>query len=129
MDVPGFAPGIYHYSVRRHGLELISREDPRSWISQACGDQAWIEHAAVVFVSTARLERMAWKYEFSRAWRIVQMDIGHLSQTFSLMATMLGLGCCTTGALRDELFEQKLGLDYRDEPIFLVNGAGLAATS
>lgn len=62
---------------------------------------------------------MAWKYEFSRAFRVVMMDIGHLSQTFSLVATWLGLG-----ALRDELFEQKLGLNPLQEPVFLLNGVG-----
>ena len=127
MNVDGFARGIYHYSARRHGLELVSREDPREWIVEACGGQPWIDQAAAVFLSTARLERMAWKYEFSRAFRAVLMDIGHLSQTFSLVATSLGLGCCTTAALRDEIFEQKFGLDYLEEPVFLINGVGQIA--
>ncbi|PZW54646.1 SagB-type dehydrogenase family enzyme [Pseudomonas sp. URMO17WK12:I6] len=124
MNVQGFERGLYHYSVRRHGLELISLEDPRAWISEACGGQAWIKDAAAVFVSTARVERMAWKYEFSRALRVALMDAGHLSQTFSLLATALGLGSFTTAALRDEMFENRLGLDYLEEPVFLVNGVG-----
>ncbi|MCU1750533.1 DUF692 family multinuclear iron-containing protein [Pseudomonas sp. 6D_7.1_Bac1] len=124
MNVQGFERGLYHYSVRRHGLELLSREDPRAWISEACGEQPWIKDAAAVFVSTARVERMAWKYEFSRALRVALMDAGHLSQTFSLVATALGLGCFTTAALRDELFENRLGLNYLEEPVFLVNGVG-----
>ncbi|MGG7555121.1 multinuclear nonheme iron-dependent oxidase [Pseudomonas sp. ES3] len=124
MNVQGFERGLYHYSVRRHGLELLSLEDPRVWISEACGGQTWIEEAAAVFVSTARVERMAWKYEFSRALRVALMDAGHLSQTFSLLATALGLGSFTTAALRDEMFENRLGLDYLEEPVFLVNGVG-----
>ncbi|WPN56786.1 DUF692 family multinuclear iron-containing protein [Pseudomonas sp. P9_31] len=124
MNVQGFERGLYHYSVRRHGLELLSLEDPRAWISEACGGQPWIKDAAAVFVSTARVERMAWKYEFSRALRVALMDAGHLSQTFSLLATALDLGCFTTAALRDEMFENRLGLDYLEEPVFLVNGVG-----
>ncbi|KZN18504.1 MULTISPECIES: multinuclear nonheme iron-dependent oxidase [Pseudomonas] len=124
MNVQGFERGLYHYSVRRHGLELLSLEDPRTWINEACGGQPWIEDAAAVFVSTARVERMAWKYEFSRALRVALMDAGHLSQTFSLLATALELGCFTTAALRDEMFENRLGLDYLEEPVFLVNGVG-----
>lgn len=124
MNVQGFERGLYHYSVRRHGLELLSLEDPRAWISEACGGQTWIKDAAAVFVSTARVERMAWKYEFSRALRVALMDAGHLSQTFSLLATALGLGSFTTAALRDEMFENRLGLDYLEEPVFLVNGVG-----
>ncbi|MFJ4196906.1 DUF692 family multinuclear iron-containing protein [Pseudomonas sp. NPDC089534] len=124
MNVQGFERGLYHYSVRRHGLELISREDPRTWISEACGGQPWVKDAAAVFVSTARVERLAWKYEFSRALRVALMDAGHLSQTFSLVATALNLGCFTTAALRDEMFENRLGLDYLEEPVFLLNGVG-----
>lgn len=124
MNVQGFERGLYHYSVRRHGLELLSREDPRTWISEASGGQPWVKDAAAVFVSTARVERLSWKYEFSRALRVALMDAGHLSQTFSLMATALNLGCFTTAALRDEMFENRLGLDYLEEPVFLLNGVG-----
>jgi len=124
MNVQGYERGLYHYSVRRHGLELLSREDPRSWIGEACGGQPWVKDAAAVFVSTARVERLAWKYEFSRALRVALMDAGHLSQTFSLVATGLNLGCFTTAALRDEMFENRLGLDYLEEPVFLLNGVG-----
>ncbi|WP_347904521.1 DUF692 family multinuclear iron-containing protein [Pseudomonas purpurea] len=124
MNVQGLERGVYHYSVRRHGLELLAREDPHTWICEACGEQAWIKGAAAVFVSTARVERMAWKYEFSRALRVALMDAGHVSQTFSLVATALGLGSFTTAALRDEVFENRLGLNYLEEPVFLVNGVG-----
>lgn len=124
LNVQGFEAGLYHYSVRRHGLELLSREDPRAWIGAACGEQDWISKTAVVFLSTARLERLAWKYPGSRALRVALMDCGHLSQSFALVATALGLRSCTTAALRDETFETRLGLDYLREPVFLLNGAG-----
>lgn len=124
LNVQGLEAGLYHYSVRRHGLELLSREDPRSWIGAACGDQSWIEQASVLFLSTACLQRLAWKYPGSRALRVALMDCGHLSQSFALVATALGLRSCTTAALRDETFETRLGLDYLREPVFLLNGAG-----
>lgn len=124
MNVEGIDRGIYHYSVRRHGLELLSREDPRVWIEVACGGQEWVSGSAAVFVSTAILYRMAWKYQFPRAFRVVLQDIGHLSQTFCLVATWLGLGSFTTGALRDEVFEKMIGLNFLEEPVLLLNGVG-----
>jgi SagB-type dehydrogenase family enzyme len=124
MNVEGVASGVYHYSVRRNGLELLSEEDPRPWIGHACGGQNWIGDSAAVFLTTSVLYRMAWKYQSSRALRVVLHDIGHLSQTFSLVATWLGLGAFTTGALRDEVFEKKIGLDFLEEPVFLLTGAG-----
>lgn len=124
MDVEGFEPGLYHYSVRRHGLVLLSREDPRPWIGEACGGQQWVAEAGVVFLMTLNAKRLAWKYGFSRAFRAALLDAGHLGQTFALVATWLGLGPFTTAALRDTIFEERLGLDYMAEPILMLNGAG-----
>jgi SagB-type dehydrogenase family enzyme len=127
MNVAGVAPGIYHYSVRRHGLELLSSEDPRPWIVQACGGQPWVDRAAAVFLSTVVLRRKAWKYRFGRAFRMVHLDVGHLSQTFCLVATSAGLAPFSMGALRDEIFEQKVGLNPLEEPVCFLNGVGSRA--
>lgn len=40
MNVEGVEPGIYHYSVKDHELESVSRADPRERMSEMCGDQA-----------------------------------------------------------------------------------------
>lgn len=120
-DIP---PGVYHYSVRRHGLELISDESPDGWIVDAGGGQYWLNECPALFVSTGFLPRMAWKYRFSRALRVVMFDAGHLSQTLNLVATWLGLGIFTTAALRDGILEEKLRLDPLLEPPLLLNGVG-----
>jgi SagB-type dehydrogenase family enzyme len=124
MNVEGFEPGLYHYSVRRHGLVLLSREDPRTWIGDACGGQNWVAEAGAVFLMTFNAKRLSWKYGFSRVFRAAMMDAGHLGQTFALVATWLGLAPFTTAALRDVIFEDRLGLDYLAEPILLLNGVG-----
>jgi SagB-type dehydrogenase family enzyme len=124
MDVEGFEPGVYHYSVRRHGLVLLSREDPRPWIGEACGGQDWVAGAGALFLITFNVGRLAWKYGFSRAFRAAMLDVGHLGQTFALVATYLGLAPFTTAALRDEMFEDRLGLDYLAEPVLMINGVG-----
>ncbi len=121
VDVPR---GSYHYSVRRHGLEQLSSADPAEWIVQACGDQEWVAEAAVVFLCTAFLPRTAWKYDFSRVARAVMAETGFSGQSALLTAAWLGLGGFTTAALRDEIFEQVLGLDPTRQPAFLVIGAG-----
>ena len=54
--------------------------------------------------------------------------MGHLSQTFAWVGTHLGLGSFATAALRDEIFERKLGLNYLEEPIFLVTRIGFRRT-
>lgn len=124
MNVEGVPSGLYHYSVRRHGMEHIWRGDGSEWIAHACGDQEWVAEAAVVVLCTAFLPRTAWKYDFSRVARAVMAEIGFSSQSALLTATWLGLGGFTTLALRDEIFEDLIGLDPTREPVFSVVGAG-----
>ncbi|WP_158637966.1 SagB/ThcOx family dehydrogenase [Sphingomonas ginsenosidivorax] len=126
-NVEGLHSGVYHYSVRRHGLELLSREDPGEWIGDACGGQEWVADAAAVFIMTNKIERLAWKYEFSRALRVAFLDAGHLGQSFALTSTWLGLAPFTVGAVHDAMLEEKLGLDYLTEPIMLATGVGRPA--
>lgn len=128
MNVEGIEPGLYHYSVRRHALEEIRLEDPRAWISAASGDQEWVAEAGVVFLCTAFLPRTAWKYNYPRVARAVIAEIGYTGQSAFLTATWLGLGAFTTMALRDEIWEEKLGLDPDREPVLSITGAGQLET-
>ncbi len=124
LNVEGVRRGCYHYSVRRHGLEELSTADPAEWLVRACGDQEWVTEAAVVFLCTAFLPRTAWKYNYSRVGRAVMSEIGYSGQSALLTAAWLGLGAFTTAALRDEIFEDVLGLDPGRQPAFLITGAG-----
>ncbi|EZO87320.1 TPA: SagB/ThcOx family dehydrogenase [Pseudomonas aeruginosa] len=124
LNVDGIERGIYHYSVRRHGLERLWTGDAHEWIAKACGDQEWVREAAVIFLCSAFLPRTAWKYDFSRVARAVMAEIGFSGQSLLLTASWLGLGAFTTIALRDELFEDLLGFDPLREPVFAVFGVG-----
>lgn len=128
LNVEGVEKGIYHYSVRRHGLEQIWSGDAREWISTACGDQDWVAEAGVAFLCTAFLPRTAWKYDYSRVARAVMAEIGLTGQSVLLTASWLGLGAFTTIALRDEFFEELIGLDPLREPVFAVFGMGRLET-
>lgn len=124
MNVEGVPSGLYHYSVRRHALEEISREDPREWVAHATGDQQWVAEAGVVLLVTAFLPRTAWKYNYPRVARAVISEVGFSSQSAFLTATWQGLGAFHTIALRDQIWEEKLGLDPMREPVFGLTGAG-----
>ena len=77
-----------------------TRQDPRPWIGDACGGQNWVSEAGAAFLMTFSAKRLSWKYGFSRVFRAAMMDVGHLGQTFALVATWLGLAPFTTAALR-----------------------------
>lgn len=128
LNVDGVPPGMYHYSVKNHRLETITGGDLRSRIPFMCGDQLYTDKSGVVFFYAAVIERQMWKYETARAYRGILMDLGHLSQTFYLVATWLGLGAFFTAAVRDEAVEESLQLDWTKEMVLGVSGLGTLAS-
>jgi SagB-type dehydrogenase family enzyme len=72
------------------------------------------------------LARSMWKYSTPRTYRMLHLDVGHLSQTFYLLASALGLGMTFTAAIRDERLEDLLGIDAAQELVMgcSVVGAG-----
>ena len=122
--VDGVEPGIYHYRVRDHELELLqtlTADTTRMLLEQATAGQWYFAEADVAFVMTARFARSFWKYRrHAKAFRTLLLDAGHLSQTFYLVCTQLGLGPFVTAALNDNELEHALELDpLREAPLAL----------
>lgn len=126
MNVEGVETGIYHYSAKDHQLELVSRTNPRVRMSEMCGDQGWTANASVVLLYTAMIERPMWKYPTPRLYRFLMTDLGHLSQSFYLLATWLNLNAFFVGALREQTVEETLGIDWTRELVLGASGLGLA---
>ncbi|WP_016697972.1 SagB/ThcOx family dehydrogenase [Actinoalloteichus spitiensis] len=118
VSVVGLEPGWYHYDAADHVLEPLGPPWSAGEVVEASGGQEWVGEAAVQLCHVATLERIWWKYDTARAYRMVQVDMGHLSQTAYLVATAMELGVAFTAALRDESLESVLGLD-RDREIVL----------
>lgn len=122
--VRGLKPGLYHYSVRRDGLELLRPGDFRRAAVRTASGQKWIEGAAFLVILTAVADRVYWKYPSADAYRLFLLDAGHLAQTFSLLAAAAGLGSFTTAAIQESVIEKLIGLDGTTEfPLYLC-GAG-----
>lgn len=128
MNVEGVEPGVYHYSVKDHMLELVTRINLRDRMSEMCGDQAWTADASVVVFYTAVIERPMWKYPTPRLYRFIMTDLGHLSQSFYLLATWLNLNAFFVGALREQAVEAELGVDWTQEIVLGASGLGLATS-
>lgn len=123
--VEGLAPGIYHYLSMDHALEplrALTPEEAADWAHRFVAGQDWFNNAPVMVVMTARFDRLFWKYRrHTKAWRVVHLDVGHLSQTMYLSATELGLGCFVTAAINDRAVEEALALPaLREGPIAIV---------
>jgi putative peptide maturation dehydrogenase len=126
--VEGIDPGIYHYNVRDHSLELLEplREEEAVALAAdfTCG-QNYFGSAHVSTVMTARFLRSHWKYPSQqKAYPVVLMDAAHLSQTHYLVAAELGLGAYVTVALNALQIEERLGLDGVTEGAVAMVGCG-----
>ncbi len=74
---------------------------------------------------TSRFYRNFWKYrKHQKAYGVLLMDAAHLSQTFYLVCTELGLGSFITAAINSTNIEQKLGLDGFIEGAIAICGCG-----
>jgi putative peptide maturation dehydrogenase len=126
--VAGLEPGLYHYLGGEHALERIAALDEgsaRSLVENGTAGQWYFAEADVAFVMTARFWRKYRKYRrHPKAYRVMLLEAGHLSQTFYLLCTELGLGPWVTAALVDGVLEQALGLDPLDEGIVAMCGCG-----
>ncbi|MFP5317388.1 MAG: putative peptide maturation dehydrogenase [Acidimicrobiia bacterium] len=130
-NVEGVGPGLYHYNVEHHRLDLIERleaDGARTLTEELTTGQSWFAGAHVAVIMGARFARNYWKYRnHARAYSVVTMDAAHLSQTFYLVATELGLGAFVTGAINGGNAEDRLGLDGAREGVLAMCGAGVMA--
>jgi SagB-type dehydrogenase family enzyme len=124
--VVGLDAGIYHYSVKDHSLELLKKGDFRKKSVSLTGHE-WIKNASVLFIMTAVVARTAWKYRIPRVYRAFLLDAGHLSQSFLLVSTALGLGAFCVGTISDLAIERELGLDGITETVVFAVGVGRTA--
>jgi SagB-type dehydrogenase family enzyme len=122
-DVAGLEPGIYHYAVQEHGLELLQSGDFRAAVMQAGLGQGFLGTAGVCFVLSAIFQRTRWRYR-ERTYRYVLLEAGHIAQNLYLAATAMGLGACAVGAFLDDDLNELLSLDGEQEAALYVLSVG-----
>ncbi|MGD2104496.1 MAG: SagB/ThcOx family dehydrogenase [Anaerolineae bacterium] len=116
-------PGIYHYAVEAHELEVLQLGDFRDRVTRAGLYQAFLGQAAACFVLSAVFQRSRWKYR-KRAYRYVLLETGHIAQNLYLAATSMGLGACAVGAFYDDQVNRLLGLDGQEEAALYIISVG-----
>jgi SagB-type dehydrogenase family enzyme len=109
-------PGIYHYSVLNHGLELIEPGDFSELAGEYTMSQEITEKASALFLVSAVFRRSMVKYH-ERGYRFVLLEAGHLGQNICLMATAMNLGILPIGGFLDDELNQLVGLDGVNETV------------
>jgi SagB-type dehydrogenase family enzyme len=125
LNIKNLEPGIYHYQAHKHILSLIRKVDLSVELSNLLCGQYFAQGLSLGIFITSRFDKIWHKYPHSRAYRVALLDIGHLSQTFQLTATALGLNTWLSGAFVDSEVTRLLDLkdDGSEQPLFFV-GAG-----
>ena len=115
--VSGLTPGVYHYLPRDHALERMAGDAQAFDVLLKLAEAAipGADPPQVLFVLTARMDRISWKYE-GLGYALVLKHVGVLFQSFYLAATALNLTPNAIGAGDPALFAAASGTDAELEP-------------
>lgn len=122
-NVSGLEPGIYHYGVKDHILELVKLGDFSKKATKACLDQEAAQDAQVTFFISSIFARVSYKYG-ERGYRYALIETGHVGQNIYLEAVSLGLGAVAMGAFYDDKVNELLGIEGKDEAVVYVLAVG-----
>lgn len=117
--VSGVEPGIYHYNVPNHEIELLIPGDPTEKIFEVCCGQEFVRKTSIIIIMSGVLERTKLKYG-ERGYRYALLDIGHLGQNIYLSCTSLNLAIMTTCGFFDDEANKLLRIDGVDETVIYV---------
>lgn len=123
-DVDGLKKGIYSYSPLDHSLILINEYKQNQNLSEFLCGQYFADELPFGIFLTSRFDKLWKKYPHSRAYRIALFDVGHISQTFHLISTALGLNSWLSGAFEDDKVATLLNLTTPSERVVFFVGAG-----
>ena len=121
--VHGLAPGVYHYSVRDHALELVRPGDYRTAVVEQSIAQEFLGECGVVLFLTMIMQRMRPRYQ-DRSYRYGLLEAGHVGENAYLAAMSMGLGACGVGAFMDDAINDMLGVDGVEEAVVYMLAAG-----
>lgn len=127
--VSGLSPGIYEYHRKAHALTLIQAGRFEEQVMHINTEQAYARGLSFGLYLCCDFSKHWLKYPHSKQYKIAHLDFGHLSQTFLLTATALGLHTWITGAFMESEVADLLKLNTPIEAPMLFLGAGIGSGS
>lgn len=124
LNVKGLDTGFYRYLPLEHQL-LIEYKDERAAdkIARAAFQQNWMAGAAAIFIWSAIPYRMEWRYGLA-AHKVILLDAGHVCQNLYLACEVAKAGACAVAAYDQELVDQLLRIDGKDEFVVYLAAVG-----
>ncbi len=113
----GLREGLYHYRPGDHSVErLAGGKKLNDRLARHACNAAQIQGRAWVLLQiTARIARVAWKYE-GIAYGLILKEVGCLYQTLYLTAEAMKLGACAVGGGPYDSLERVARVSSLDEP-------------
>lgn len=122
--VDGLAPGAYHYDAAKHQLVDLRRRVSKRQLTHLLAKQCYYGDSAAAIVMSAVFSRAMWRYPYSKSFRSVLTEAGHLGQTFLLSATALKLAAFCTMAFHENEMDRFIRVDGVYEAALYVVGVG-----
>jgi SagB-type dehydrogenase family enzyme len=124
-DVPGLAPGLWHYDAERRGLTPLNAKLPTL--------EAWLGRVAqpglsACVVATAVFGRSGHKYR-DRAYRYIAADLGHALENLRVAAAALGWQAQLQARFDEGRIDADIGLRIEEESVLAVAALGRDAAA
>lgn len=126
LNVNGLPPGIYHYNVEAHSLELVREGQFKAELGHAIFYEEMFKSVSALFIITGMLKRSSMKYG-ERAYRFMMLEAGHVGQNITLTAVALGLGSVMLGGFYDNDVDEIIGVDGVSETTLYTAAVGTVA--
>ena len=124
INVEGLDKGFYRYLPLEHQLVVEYKDGSAAEkIGWAAFQQNWMSGAATVFIWSAVPYRMEWRYGLA-AHKVILLDAGHVCQNLYLACEAIDAGTCAVAAYDQELMDQLLRIDGKDELAIYLAAAG-----
>jgi SagB-type dehydrogenase family enzyme len=114
IRVQDIDPGLYHYNVLEHSLELVRAGNFGRQFQEAYFVDNLFDTAALLVIISGMPRRSSIKYQ-ERAYRFMLLEAGHVGQNLCLSGCALGLGSVMLGGFMDDQVNDLLGLDGVNE--------------
>lgn len=111
--------GVFQYLPDGHKLLQIAKEDQRPSLVRASLGQAYIGEAPLVIIIAGNFRITEAKYG-QRAYRYVNMEVGHVAENIHLQATAMGLVSLPIGSFWDDVVAKILELPDTQDPYYII---------
>ena len=112
----GIAPGIYHYGVKNHELDILRIRSFSPKDIASLFTYQWANDCSMALCITAVFHRSAMKYG-ERAYRYAMIEAGHIGQGVYLAGSSRDVGVVGMGGTHDEPIHHLLDIDGTQESL------------